>query len=271
MFSVLMPVYHKDNPVYFARRWRRWRRSCRGSTRWCWSRMGRSARRSRPRSTSTVPGCRCANWPCRTTPGWRARSTPGWPSAARTGCSASTPTTSACRNAPRCRPSASARRPARHPGRPDRGMRPGYAAVTGRRLVPCGAHEIRSLPAPAQSVQSHDGLLPARIHPRRRRLPEHPFQGRLRTVGQGDRVRRAGGEPAPGAGAGARRRRTGGPPRRPCLCALGDGALQSFLHRNGLQSGLSSLLVGAARAAVFAAPLSVRRFVYKCALRGRAS
>jgi hypothetical protein len=37
-----------------------------------------------------------------------------------------------------------------------------------------------------------------------------------------------------------------------------------------VQSAMASLLVGGARAALFASPLAVRQFVYRRALRGKA-
>jgi hypothetical protein len=49
--------------------------------------------------------------------------------------------------------------------------------------------------------------------------------------------------------------------------ARSELALQAFLWRQGVQSAWSSLLVGAARAALFAAPPALRRFVYRRALR----
>ncbi|WP_379744749.1 hypothetical protein [Massilia sp. GCM10023247] len=52
--------------------------------------------------------------------------------------------------------------------------------------------------------------------------------------------------------------------------ARSEIALQAYLHRNGFQSTLSSLLVGAARATVFASPLSVRQLVYRAVLRSKA-
>jgi hypothetical protein len=53
--------------------------------------------------------------------------------------------------------------------------------------------------------------------------------------------------------------------------ARSELVLQSLLRRHGLQSALSSLLVGTTRAALFASPLAVRRLMYRCALRGRAA
>jgi glycosyltransferase involved in cell wall biosynthesis len=52
--------------------------------------------------------------------------------------------------------------------------------------------------------------------------------------------------------------------------ARSELALQAFLWRHGVQSALPSLLVGCARAALFAAPLAVRQLVYRRVLRGRA-
>jgi glycosyltransferase involved in cell wall biosynthesis len=52
--------------------------------------------------------------------------------------------------------------------------------------------------------------------------------------------------------------------------ARSELALQAWLRRHGVQPTLSSLLVGAARAAIFASPLSVRAFVYRTVLRSRA-
>jgi glycosyltransferase involved in cell wall biosynthesis len=146
---------------------------------------------------------------------------------------------------------------------------PATRAVTGRREVPCGAHEIRS-------------------YLRRRNPFNHMTVCYRRAF-----IRAVGGYPnipfkedyalwAKAIASGARaanlpqvlvRARAGGElvARRGGLAyARSEMALQSFLHRNGLQSGLSSLLVGAARAAVFAAPLSVRQLVYRTALRTRA-
>jgi glycosyltransferase involved in cell wall biosynthesis len=52
--------------------------------------------------------------------------------------------------------------------------------------------------------------------------------------------------------------------------ARSELALQAYLRRYGVQPTLSSLLVGAARAALFASPLAVREFVYRRMLRSKA-
>jgi hypothetical protein len=49
--------------------------------------------------------------------------------------------------------------------------------------------------------------------------------------------------------------------------ARSELALQSFLHRQGLQSAPAALLVGATRAMLFAAPLALRQLVYQRVLR----
>lgn len=145
---------------------------------------------------------------------------------------------------------------------------PATQAVTGRRLVPCGEHEIRSW--------------------MRRRNPFNHMTVCYRRAF----IRAIGGYPdirfkedyalwAKALACGARvanlpevlvRARAGGElvARRGGLAyARSEIALQSFLHRNGFHSTLSSLLAGAARAMVFASPLVVRQFVYRTVLRSR--
>jgi glycosyltransferase involved in cell wall biosynthesis len=146
---------------------------------------------------------------------------------------------------------------------------PATLAVTGRRLVPCEAAEIRRY--------------------LRRRNPFNHMTVCFRRAF----IRGVGGYPdiplkedyalwAKAIAGGARvanlpqvlvRARAGSElvARRGGLrYARSELALQAFLWRHGVQSAWSSLLVGGARAAVFAAPLAVRRFIYRRALRGRA-
>lgn len=143
---------------------------------------------------------------------------------------------------------------------------PATQAVTGRRTVPCGAHEIRAW--------------------LRRRNPFNHMTVCYRRA----LIRAIGGYPdiafkedyalwAKAIACGARtanlpqvlvRARAGSElvARRGGLAyARSEIALQAFLHRNGFQSTLSSLMVGAARAMVFASPLALRQLVYRAMLR----
>jgi hypothetical protein len=147
---------------------------------------------------------------------------------------------------------------------------PATLAPTGRRLVPCEAAEIR------------------RFLKRR-----NPFN-HMTVCFRRDFIRALGGYPeiplkedyalwAKAIACGARvanlaqvlvRARAGSElvARRGGLrYARSELALQAFLWRQGVQPALSSLLVGSARAALFAAPLALRRLVYRRALRGRAN
>lgn len=146
---------------------------------------------------------------------------------------------------------------------------PATQAVTGRRLVPCGAHEIRSY-LRRRNPFNHMTVCYRRAFIRAiGGYPDIPFKEDYalwaKAIASGARVAnlpqvlvraRAGGELV------ARR---GG-----LAYARSEIALQSFLHRNGFQSMLSSLLVGAARATVFASPLAVRQLVYRAVLRTKA-
>jgi glycosyltransferase involved in cell wall biosynthesis len=143
---------------------------------------------------------------------------------------------------------------------------PATLAVTGRRLVPCEAAQIRSF--------------------LRRRNPFNHMTVCFRR----DFIRAIGGYPdialkedyALWARAIARGARVANLPqvlvraragselvlRRGGLrYARSELALQAFLWREGVQSAWSSLLVGCARAALFAAPPALRQLVYRRALR----
>jgi glycosyltransferase involved in cell wall biosynthesis len=146
---------------------------------------------------------------------------------------------------------------------------PATLAVTGRRLVPCEAAEIRSFlrrrnPFNHMTVcyrrdfirwiggypdipLKEDYALWAKAIARGARVANLP-QVLVRARAGSDLVARRGG----------------------ARYARSELALQAFLWREGVQSALSSLLVGCARAALFASPLVVRQFVYRRALRGRA-
>lgn len=147
---------------------------------------------------------------------------------------------------------------------------PATLAVTGRRLVPCEAAEIRRF--------------------LRRRNPFNHMTVCFRRAF----IRGIGGYPdiplkedyalwAKAIAGGARvanlpqvlvRARAGSElvARRGGLrYARSELALQAYLYRHGVKSAVASLLVGAARAALFASPLAVRQFVYQRMLRGKAA
>jgi glycosyltransferase involved in cell wall biosynthesis len=146
---------------------------------------------------------------------------------------------------------------------------PATLAVTGRRLVPCEAAEIRRF-LKRRNPFNHMTVCYRRDFIRAiGGYPEIPLKEDYalwaRAIARGARVAnlaqvlvraRAGSELV------ARR---GG-----LRYARSELALQAFLWRHGVQSAMASLLVGGARAALFAAPLAVRQFVYRRALRGRA-
>jgi glycosyltransferase involved in cell wall biosynthesis len=143
---------------------------------------------------------------------------------------------------------------------------PSTRAPTGRRLVPCEAAEIRCF------LRRRNPFNHMTVCYRRNFIrtiggyPDIPLKEDYalwaRAIACGARVAnlaqvlvraRAGSELV---------ERRGG-----LRYARSELALQAFLWRQGVQSAWSSLLVGGARAALFAAPLAVRRFVYRRALR----
>jgi glycosyltransferase involved in cell wall biosynthesis len=147
---------------------------------------------------------------------------------------------------------------------------PATQAVTGRRLVPCDEEEIRRF-LRRRNPFNHMTVCFRRDFIRGiGGYPHIPLKEDYalwaKAIARGARVAnlpqvlvraRAGSELA------ARR---GG-----VRYARSELALQAFLWRNGVQSAPASLLVGGARAALFAAPLTLRRFVYRRVLRGKAA
>jgi glycosyltransferase involved in cell wall biosynthesis len=145
---------------------------------------------------------------------------------------------------------------------------PATQAVTGRRLVPCDAGEIRRF------LQRRNPFNHMTVCFRRTFIrdiggyPDIPFKEDYalwaKAIARGARVAnlpqvlvraRAGSDFI------ARR---GG-----LRYARSEIALQWFLRSNGMQSTLASLLFGSARAMVFVAPVAVRQFVFRRALRGK--
>ena len=143
---------------------------------------------------------------------------------------------------------------------------PATLAVTGRRLVPCEAAEIRRF------VRRRNPFNHMTVCFRRDFIrglggyPEIPLKEDYalwaRAIARGARVAnlpqvlvraRAGSELV---------LRRGG-----VRYARSELALQALLWREGVQSAWSSLLVGCARAALFASPPALRRLVYRRALR----
>jgi glycosyltransferase involved in cell wall biosynthesis len=143
---------------------------------------------------------------------------------------------------------------------------PATLAVTGRRLVPCEAAEIRRFlrrrnPFNHMTVCFRRDFIRALGG-----YPDIPLKEDYalwaRAIARGARVAnlpqvlvraRAGSELV---------QRRGG-----LRYARSELALQALLWREGVQSAWSSLLVGCARAALFAAPPALRRIVYRRALR----
>lgn len=143
---------------------------------------------------------------------------------------------------------------------------PATLAVTGRRLVPCEAEEIRrflrrrnpfnhmtvcfrrdfirAIGGYPEIALKEDYALWARAIARGARVANLP-QVLVRARAGSELVLRRGG----------------------LRYARSELALQAFLWREGGQPAWSSLLTGCARAAVFAAPPALRRLVYRRALR----
>jgi glycosyltransferase involved in cell wall biosynthesis len=147
---------------------------------------------------------------------------------------------------------------------------PATQAITGRRLVPCEAGEIRRF-LHRRNPFNHMTVCYRRTFIRDiGGYPDIPLKEDYglwaKAIARGARVAnlpqvlvraRAGCDLA------ARRGGLG--------YARSELALQIFLRKNGLQSTLSSLLVGTARATVFVLPVGVRQFIFRRVLRGKAA
>jgi hypothetical protein len=147
---------------------------------------------------------------------------------------------------------------------------PATQAVTGRRLVPCEADEIRSY-LRRRNPFNHMTVCYRRAFIRRiGGYPEIPFKEDYalwaKAIAHGARVANL-----PQVLVRARAGRDLVARRGGLAYARSELVLQSFLHRHGLQSALSALLIGTARATLFASPRAVRQFVYCAALRGKAT
>ena len=146
---------------------------------------------------------------------------------------------------------------------------PATLAVTGRRLVPCEAQAIRSF-LRRRTPFNHMTVCFRRAFVRTiGGYPDIPqkedYALWARAIGRGARVAnlpqvlvRAR------AGRGLMARRGG------LSYARSELALQAFLWRAGVQPAWSSVLAGCARAALFAAPAALRQLVYRRMLRDRA-
>ena len=147
---------------------------------------------------------------------------------------------------------------------------PATQEVTGRRLVPCEAGEIRSF-LRRRNPFNHMTVCFRRAFIRR--IGGYPciaykedYALWARAIANGARVANL-----PQVLVRARAGRDLVERRGGLAYARSELMLQSFLRRHGLQSALASLLVGTTRAALFASPLAVRGLVYRSALRGKAA
>lgn len=145
---------------------------------------------------------------------------------------------------------------------------PATQVVTGRRLVPCSADEIRGF------LQRRNPFNHMTVCFRRKFIvaiggyPEIPFKEDYalwaKAIARGARVANLPQVLVRARTGYEHMVRRGG-----IAYARSEIALQWFLRENGMQSTLTSLLYGASRAMVFLSPVPVRRLAFRHTLRSK--